>query len=213
MAKDQRLDLGRYITNPFNRGSYDRKKLSFDDLFRTSASSNKHPWTPSRFTEEDLLNRVKTKQLNLNPDLNFISNAPFFDDNKKVTNDYELFKGLGRFKRRENYDWVEGRAKTPQRPQDQPDYQPLWLEAYKLSPTLAPDRHAKNPMPTMRNPDPRGYLMQISEQRAKNDAEGNKSIAELLPSRQVEKNIMKEQQQGKQTVVEENKLPLQPGQK
>jgi hypothetical protein len=55
--------------------------------------------------------------------------------------------------------------------------------------------------------------MQISEQRAKNDAEGNKSIAELLPSRQVEKNIMKEQQQGKQTVVEENKLPLQPGQK
>ena len=208
MAKDQRLDLGRYITNPFNRGNFENKKLSFDDLFRTSAHSNKYPWAPARFTEEDLLNRVKTKQINLNSDLNFISNAPFFDNNKEVTNDYELFKGLGRFKRRENYDWAEGRAKTPQRPQDQPDYQPLWMEAYKLSPTLDPDKHAKNPMPTMRNPDPRGFLMRISEQRAKSDAEGDKTIAELLPSKQTEKNTMQEQQQGKETIVEENKLPL-----
>ena len=93
MSKDARLDLGRYITNPFNRGNYDHKKLSFDDLFRTKASSNRAPWTPSRFTEEDLLNRVKTKQLNLNPDLNFISNSPFFDNNKEVNSNYELFKG------------------------------------------------------------------------------------------------------------------------
>jgi len=213
MAKDYRLDLGRYITNPFHRGGYEHKKLSFDDLFRTTSRSNKTPWTPSRFTEEDLLNRVKTKQLNLNPDLNFISNSPFFDDNTKVNNNYELFKGLGRFKRREDYDFVAGRAKTTQRPQDQPDFQPLWVDAYKLSPTLSPDKRAKNPMPTMSNPDPRGFLMVVAENRAKDEAEGKKSIAELLPSKQTNAAIRKEQQAGKETTLEENKLPLEPGQK
>jgi hypothetical protein len=213
MAKDIRLDLGRYITNPFHKGSYDQRKLSFSDSFRTPSRSNKTPWTPSRFTEEDLLNRVKTKQLNLNPNLNFVSNAPFFDDNTEVTKDYELFKGLGRFKRREDYDFTEGRAKTAQRPQDQPDYQPLWMEAYKLSPTLNPEKHAKNPMPTMSNPDPRGFLMAIAENRAKDEAEGNMSVSELLPSKQTSANVRKEQQAGKETTLEENKLPLEPGQK
>jgi len=213
MAKDVRLDLGRYITNPFHKGSYDQRKLSFSDSFRTPSRSNKTPWTPSRFTEEDLLNRIKTKQLNLNPNLNFISNAPFFDDNSKVTEGYELFKGLGRFKRREDYDFASGRAKTAQRPQDQPDYQPLWMEAYKLSPTLNPEKRAKNPMPTMSNPDPRGFLMAIAENRAKDEAEGKKSVAELLPSKQTNTTIRKEQQAGKETTLEENKLTLEPGQK
>ena len=213
MSKDVRLDLGRYITNPFNKGSYEHKKLSFDDLFRTKTSSNRAPWTPSRFTEEDLLNRVKTKQLTLNSDLNFLSNSPFFDNNKEVNNDYELFKGLGRFKRREDYDFQEGRALTKQRPQDQPDYQPLWLDAYKLSPTLNPAKRAKNPMPTMSNPDPRGFLMEIAEQRAENEAKGNKNIAELLPSKQTSLKIRKEQQEGSKTIQEENTLPLEPNQK
>ena len=213
MAKDNRLDLGRYITNPFDRGNYDQKKLSFDELFRTKASSNRAPWTPSRFTEEDLLNRVKTKQLTLNSDLNFISNSPFFDNNTEVNSNYELFKGLGRFKRREDYDFQEGRALTKQRPQDQPDYQPLWLDAYKLSPTLNPAKRAKNPMPTMSNPDPRGFLMDIAEQRAEDEAEGKMSVAELLPSKQTNAQIRKEQQEGSKTTQEENKLPLEPNQK
>lgn len=213
MAKDNRLDLGRYITNPFDRGNYDHKKLSFDDLFRTKASSNRAPWTPSRFTEEDLLNRVKTKQLTLNSDLNFISNSPFFDNNKEVNSNYELFKGLGRFKRREDYDFQEGRALTKQRPQDQPDYQPLWIDAYKLSPTLNPAKRSKNPMPTMSNPDPRGFLMDIAEQRAEDEAEGKMSVAELLPSKQTSAQIRKEQQEGTKTTQEENTLPLEPNQK
>jgi hypothetical protein len=213
MSKDARLDLGRYITNPFNRGNYDHKQLSFDDLFRTKASSNRAPWTPSRFTEEDLLNRVKTKQLTLNADLNFISNSPFFDNNEKVNSDYELFKGLGRFKRKEDYDFQEGRALTKQRPQDQPDYQPLWIDAYKLSPTLAPAKRAKNPMPTMSNPDPRGFLMDVAEQRAEDEAEGKMSVAELLASKPTSSEIRKEQQEGSKTTQEENKLPLEPNQK
>ena len=204
MSKDARLDLGRYITNPFNRGNYDYKKLSFDDLFRTKASSNSAPWTPSRFTEEDLLNRVKTKQLNLNPDLNFISNSPFFDENKEVNNNYELFKGLGRFKRREDYDFVEGRALTKQRPQEQPDFNTDWIEAYKLSPTLKPGKAARNPMPRLRNPDPNGYLLAGAERRAENEVEDKPSISQLLDRQGLVKAEQKqaEEKQGEKTANE-----------
>jgi hypothetical protein len=212
MAKDARLDLGRYITNPFNRGGYEQKQLSFNDLFRTDASSSKTPWNPSRFTAEDLTNRVKTRQLNLNPDLNFLSNEPFFDDNSKVTPGYELFAGLGRFKRRDDYDFDNGRALTKQRPQDQPDYQPLWMEAYKLSPTLKPEDMAKNPMPTMKNPDPRGFLMANAEQRAEDEAKNKTSVAELLTTNKSNKDVKKEEKEGSETELKENKLPLGPKQ-
>jgi hypothetical protein len=87
------------------------------------------------------------------------------------------------------------------------------MEAYKLSPTLNPEKHAKNPMPTMSNPDPRGFLMAIAENRAKDEAEGNMSVSELLPSKQTSSEVRKEQQAGKETTLEENKLPLKPGQK
>lgn len=180
MARDARLDLGRYISNPFHRGNLANKKLDFNDLFRAKPETGDYPWNPSRFDREDLLKRAMTRKANLNPDLNFIGNTPFFDNNEEVTPSYELFEGLGRFNRPDDYDFDEGRARTMQRPQDQPDFNAEWIEAYKLSPTLNPGKVAKNPMPRLRNPDPNGFLMAKAERQAENEAEGKASVADLL---------------------------------
>ena len=205
MAKDDRLDLGRYIRNPFNRQGQIPKRLDFDELFRSRASSGEYPWNPSRFTADDLTKRAMTRKTTLNPNLNFTGNSPFFDGNNNVTPDYELFEGLGRFNRPMDYDFNEGRALTSQRPQDQPDFNPQWVEAYKISPTLNPSKVAKNPMPRMRNPDPNGYLMALAEKRAENEFEDKPSIAQLLDR----KGLIKEQQdqaQGEKTADEEQEL-------
>lgn len=201
MAKDARLDLGRYVKNPFNRQGQVTKRLDFDDLFRSKPVNGEYPWNPSRFTEEDLTKRMMTRKQTLNPSLNFISNSPFFDNNDQVTSDYEMFDGLGRFNRPVDYNFEEGRPNTPQRPQQQPDFNPQWIEAYKISPTLNPSKVAKNPMPRMKNPDPNGYLMSLAEKRVENETENNTSVAQLLAkqgsvSEQVKK---KEETEGEET--------------
>jgi hypothetical protein len=116
---------------------------------------------------------------------------------------YELFEGLGRFDRPTSYDFNEGRAITEQRPQDQPDFNPTWVEAYRLSPTMRPDKVAKNPMPRMKNPDPNGYLMSAAEERVDNEIEGKVSIAQLLDRRGIMKpmEVKKEEKEG--DVIEE----------
>lgn len=202
--KDARLDLGRYIQNPFNRRGEIAKRLDFDDLFRAKPETGEYPWNPSRFNERDLLKRSMTRKVTLNPDLNFVGNTPFFDDNEPGVS-YELFEGLGRFNRPEDYDFNEGRPITQQRPQDQPDFNPQWIEAYKLSPTLNPGKAAKNPMPRMRNPDPNGYLMAAAEKRAENEFEDKPSIAQLLDRQGLIKaqQAKAEEKEGEETVDEE----------
>lgn len=179
MAKDARLDLGRYIQNPFDKGGDIAKRLDFGDLFRAKPETGEYPWNPSRFTERDLLKRMMTRKITLNPSLSFTPNTPFFDGNEGVTEAYDMF-GLGRFNRPEDYDFNEGRARTSQRPQDQPDFNPMWVEAYQLSPTLEPSKAAKNPMPRLRNPDPRGFLMAMAEKRVEGEVEDTPSVAQLL---------------------------------
>jgi hypothetical protein len=205
MAQDARLDLGRYIQNPFNRQGEISKKLNFGDLFRSKPVTGSYPWNPSRFETEDLTKRMMTRKEILNPDLNFVGNAPFFDDNKEVTSAYHLFGNLGRFARAEDYDFTEGRAQTAQRPQDQPDYNPQWMEAYKISPTINPEKMAKNPMPRLKNPDPNGYLMRMAEGQVKSDMGENLSVASLL-NRKTE--IIDEQKQAEdkqgQTIANDN---------
>ena len=204
MAKDARLDLGRYIQNPFNRQGQIGKRVDFDDSFRSKPDTGAYPWNPSRFNSEDLLKRGMTRKTTLNPDLNFVGNSPFFDSNEEVTSEYELFEGLGRFDRPVDYDFDEGRARTSQRPQDQPDFNPQWMEAYKISPTVNPGKTAKNPMPRLRNPDPNGYLMALAEKRVENEVEDKPSIAQLLDR----KGVMKAEQrnpddrQGEETADE-----------
>ena len=205
MVKDARLDLGRYVQNPFDKKGQIGKRLDFGDLFRSKPETGAYPWNPSRFNQEDLLKRMMTRKITYNPDLNFAPNTPFFDDNSEVTPQYELFEGLGRFNRPEDYDFSEGRAKTMQRPQDQPDYRGEWIEAYKLSPTMNPGKMAKNPMPRMKNPDPNGFLMKMAENRAENEVEDKASIAQLLDRNGLIKSesVKTEEKQGEETVTTE----------
>jgi len=170
MAKDDRLDLGRYID--YSKDVFSKKRqLNFDDLFSAKADSGTAPWTPNRFDNTDLLRRIQTRKLKFNPGLQFVG-----DDAQNL----EVFAGIGRFNRREDYDFNSGRALTKQRPEEQPGFNPIWKDMYALSPTLEPGDRISNPMPRASNPDPKGYLMSVAERRAENEVEGNKSVAQLL---------------------------------
>jgi len=208
MAKDDRLELGRYLTNPFNEGGRVSRKLNFNDLFASKPSTGAPPWTPSRFKAEHLTNALQTKKATLNPRLRFVGNSPFFDDENQLDpKDYELFEGLGRFDRPEAYDFNEGRALTRNRPQNQPDFNPEWIDAYNVSPTVNPSKRAKNPMPRMKNPDPNGYLMSVAENRVESEAEDKVSVAQLLQRKDL--NVRSEENEGEETVtqVEQNPAP------
>jgi len=172
MAKDHRLALDRYIDftkDPFR----EKRQVNFNDSFSSKPSSGKAPWMPSRFTEEDLLRRVQTRKLQLNPTLNFVGDTP---------EEYEVFANIGRFTRKEGYNFEEGRPNTTLRPEEQPGFSPVWVEAYRISPTVKPDKRASNPMPRVANPDPKGYMMAAAEERALKEVEGDKSVAQLLSS-------------------------------
>ena len=177
MAKDHRLALDRYIDytkDPFIK----KRQLNFDDSFMSKASSGKAPWMPSRFDETDLIRRVQTRKLQLNPTLNFVGDTP---------EEYEVFANIGRFTRKEGYNFEEGRPNTRLRPEDQPGFSPVWVEAYRISPTVNPDKRASNPMPRVSNPDPKGYMMAAAEKRALDEVEGDKSVAQLLSSKSEDK--------------------------
>jgi hypothetical protein len=172
MAKDHRLALDRYVDftkDPFR----EKRQVNFNDSFSSKPSSGKAPWMPSRFTEEDLLRRVQTRKLQLNPTLNFVGSTP---------EEYEVFANIGRFTRKEGYNFEEGRPNTTLRPEEQPGFSPVWVEAYRISPTVKPDKRASNPMPRVANPDPKGYMMAAAEERALKEAEDDKSVAQLLSS-------------------------------
>ena len=203
MAKDDRLELGRYLTNPFNEGGRVSRKLNFNDLFASKPATGAPPWTPSRFKAEHLTNALQTKKVTLNPRLRFAGNYPFFDDDNQLDpKDYELFEGLGRFNRPDAYDFNEGRALTRNRPQNQPDFDSGWVDAYNVSPTVNPCKLAKNPMPRMRNPDPNGYLMTVAENRVENESEDKVSVAQLLQRKDL--NVREEEKEGEETVSEED---------
>jgi hypothetical protein len=185
--KDARLELNRYITNPFDNKGRIPSQLNFRELFRNKydTETGGSPWVPSRFTFEDLTKAFQTRKIIHNPRLNFVPNSPFWDTNNELPQSkYDMF-GLGRFNRPNDYDFVNGRANTKTRPQDQPDYNPQWIQAYQLSPTVSPDKRAKNPMPRMKNPDPNGFIMRMAENRAENEVENNVSVAQLLQNKKL----------------------------
>ncbi len=168
MAKDHRLALDRYIRDDTFRK---KKVLNFDELFLSPASSGQYPWNPSRFTQADLLRKMMTRKLSLNPGLNFVGDTP---------DQYEVFAGLPNFNRVAEYSFTDGRALTAQRPEQQPGYNPLWADSYRLSPTIPPEKKIKNPMPRAADPDPRGFLMSSAVNQVKNEDQGKTSVADLL---------------------------------
>lgn len=173
MARDPRLsEFGPEKYIGFTPDVFKKKRqLNFDDLFAAKSDSGTAPWTPSRFESSDLLRRIQTRKLRFNPGLQYVG-----EDAQQL----EVFAGIGRFVRKEDYDFNAGRALTNQRPEEQPGFNPIWKDMYALSPTLKPDKRVSNPMPRASNPDPKGYLMATAEKRAKNEVEGNLSVAQLL---------------------------------
>jgi len=201
--KDARLELGRYISNPFDKQGRIPSQLNFRELFRDNYATENggSPWVPSRYTFEDLTKAVQNRKVIHNPRLNYVPNSPFWDTNNELPEQsYEMFAGLGRFKRAEDYNFDEGRALTRVRPEDQPDFNPGWMEAYKLSPTVRPDKRAKNPMPRTRNPDPNGFIMQLAESRAENEFKDNVSVAQLLADKKLNPT---EERVGQEKITEE----------
>jgi hypothetical protein len=202
--KDARLELGRYISNPFDNKGRIPSQLSFRELFRDKYATEPggSPWVPSRYTFEDLTKAVQNRKVIHNPRLNYVPNSPFWDENNELPEQgYEMFQGLGRFKR-SDYNFDEGRALTRVRPENQPDFNPEWMEAYKLSPTVRPDKRAKNPMPRTKNPDPNGFIMQLAESRAENEMENNVSVAQLLADKKLNPT---EERIGQEKITEEEK--------
>lgn len=170
MAKDARLDLGRYIDytkDPFIK----KKQLNFDDLFDSKAALGQYPWNPSRFTQSDLVRKMMTRKLSLNPGLNFIG---------ETAEQYEVFAGMPNFDRTTEYDFNNGRALTMQRPENQPGFNELWPETYRLSPTIPSEKKIKNPMPRASDPDPRGFLMAAATSQVDSEEAGKTSISNLL---------------------------------
>ncbi len=168
MAKDHRLELDRYLD--YGKDLFAKKKnLNFDDLFSVKANSGAPPWNLNRFDSTDLLRRIQTKKLIQNPGLQQVGEGPT-----------EVFAGIGRFDRNKDYDFMNGRAKTNQRPEEQPGFNTTWGEFYSLSPTMDPGKRISNPMPRAKNPDPKGYIMAQMEQKVENEAEDKKSVAQLL---------------------------------
>ncbi len=208
MPRDHRLNLGRYISNPFNEAGQQIKKLDFHDLFRSKPTTGEYPWNPSRFDKNDLTRRMKTRKVSYNPGLGHVDNERQETPEFGPTQNFEVFKGLGRFNRNTDYDFMEGRGRTRVRPQEQPDFDPIWMEAYDLSPTIPAGERADNPMPSMANPDPKGYIMAEGERIAEKEMEGDKSVAQLLsegkPSKKKEK---KEERDGEKVIKEEKEDP------
>lgn len=183
MGRDHRLDLGRYVSNPFDKRGKQLKKLNFNDLFSSKPEGGQYPWNPTRFTSEDLLRRMKTRKATLNPDLKNVGNSPYFKDGSKLAEGHELFEGIGRFNRQEQYDFTAGRPLTAQRPEDQPDFNPTWMKAFEISPTMNPDDKPKNPNPSYARPDPNGFIKAMAMSSVESNNSDDASISELLANK------------------------------
>jgi hypothetical protein len=183
MGRDHRLNLGRYVSNPFDKRGKQLKKLNFNDLFSSKPEGGQYPWNPARFGTQDLLRRMKTRKATLNPDLKNVGNSPYFKDGSKLAEGHELFEGIGRFNRQEQYDFEEGRPLTSQRPEEQPDFNPTWIQAFKFSPTMNPQNKPQNPNPTFANPDPNGFIQEMAMGSVEGANSDDRSISQLLSSK------------------------------
>lgn len=133
------------------------KKLSYKDQFEVKPQSAETPWIPSRFGRGELLRAVSNQRIQRNPRLGYVSEEIGAES-------YEQFKGLGRFKPQEDYDFEGGRPLTSNQPEFQPDFDGAWLQAYALSPVIEPGSKIKNPLPRRDNIDPNGYLKALIEE-------------------------------------------------
>ena len=173
MPRDSRLSNPSDYIGEVERSFLKQKKIDYSDSFEAKASEGEPPFNINRFGARELNNKLVTRKLSLNPRLNFVGDQPEL---------YEVFAGLGRFdtERSELFDFNLGRANTKMNFTSSPDFKEMWVDAYRLSPTIKPDDKISNPIPRLRNPDPKGNLMAAAENRVENEMEGNVSVASLL---------------------------------
>ena len=171
MPRDPRLNTAdnaiKKVDSVFKKNS----KIDYASSFK--AKPSQPPFDINRFDESDLRNKLLAKKQVQNPGLNFVSYNP---------RDFELFAGLGRFdtNRGELYSFENGGPNTRSRFTQTAEFNPMWAELYKVSPTIKPGDKVSNPFPRMKNPDPKGYIMAAAENRAENEYEENYSVAQLL---------------------------------
>ena len=168
-----RLDLNKYIGAAKDLNN--KTKTKFGDQFRVSANDGiggQYPWNPGRFDTSDILNYAQSRKRSLNVQLGTV------DPDEPLQT--RLFADTTKFVRNTDYNFQIGRANTEHKPQSNPDFNPIWVEAYKISPTIPPGKRAKNPMPTASNPDPNGYIMQMAQSQADNTVDPKPSVANLL---------------------------------
>jgi hypothetical protein len=173
MPRDSRLSNPSDYIDEVGQSFLKQKKIDYSDSFQAKSSEGEPPFNINRFGARELSNKLVTRKLALNPRLNFVGNQP---------EEYEVFAGLGRFDtdRSELFDFDLGRAKTKMNFTSAPDFKEEWVDAYRLSPTIKPDKKINNPIPRLRNPDPNGYLMAAAENRVEGEMEGKASVASLL---------------------------------
>jgi hypothetical protein len=173
MPRDKRLtnpsDYISEVSKPFLK----QKTINYVEAFASKSSEGDPPFNLNRFGPRELTNKLVTRKLKYNPRLNFVGDSP---------EEFQLFAGLGRFdtERQELFDFELGRPRTKMNFTSSPDFKEEWVEAYRLSPTVNPEKRAKNMIPRLRNPDPRGYLMAQAEARVEAEASGDASVAQLL---------------------------------
>jgi hypothetical protein len=170
---NDRLDLNKYIGAA--RDPDNKTKTKFADQFRVKANEGvggQYPWNPGRFNTSDILNYAQSRKRSLNVQLGTV------DPDEPLQT--KLFADTTKFVRNTDYNFQIGRANTEHKPQNNPDFNHIWVEAYKISPTIPPGKRAKNPMPTASNPDPNGYIMQMAESQADNTVDPQPSVANLI---------------------------------
>jgi hypothetical protein len=173
MPKDVRLQTND-LTDPNDYvGAVDRvfkkqSKIDYSDSFKTKPLTSLN-----RFTTADLKNKMQSDKRKHNR-LNVV-------DLENAEN-FELFTGLPRFDtdRRDLYNFDKGRPNTRGNFTETPEFNPMWPDMYRVSPTVKPDARVKNPMPSLYNPDPLRNIQEQQEILAKNEIEGNLSVAQLL---------------------------------
>ena len=171
MPRDARLntpeDSIKKVESVFKKNS----KINYADSFKSKPSQP--PFDINHFDAGDLRNKLLAKKQVQNPGLNFVSEDP---------KNFELFSGLGRFdtNRGDLYNFEQGGPNTLNRFTQSPEYNPMWGELYRVSPTIKPGDKVANPFPRIKNPDPKGYIMAAAERQAENEFEENYSVARLL---------------------------------
>ena len=185
------VQLAFYASNPANKINRD-----FGESF--AATNTDPPFVPNaHFDAASLRNRLQTRKMTQNPRLNFAAS----EDGA-----FELFTGgRGRFdnQRADLYDFAAGRGRTKQNFTADPQFKPMWAELYFNSPTL--ETTVSNPMPRLKNPDPKNNIMNRAEAAAQDEYDRNFTVAQLIGKGQTgkEEDVEEKEKDDKQTL--ENK--------